>query len=102
MKAFNEIRTENEKAIVNGTEQEYKKAFDDAVEEYLKQLFTQTYRSNYMPIIDSTTIIPLTNRVRISASDGNVYEGDIASNDDGMITIRLDSGELKLIDCIPD
>ena len=40
----------------------------------------------------------LTNRVRITDEEDNVYEGDIVSNEEGLITIRLDDGKTMKFD----
>ncbi len=45
--------------------------------------------------------VTLTNKVRISADDGNYYEGEIVKNDNGMITLKQNNGVEVLIDCRP-
>lgn len=59
-----------------------------------------------IPIIelkDMPKNIVLTNRVIIYANvDGQInkpFDGEIVNNDEGIITLKLDNGELKVFDC---
>lgn len=54
----------------------------------------------YIPIVTSRNKdAAFTNRVKIQASDGKEYIGDIVHIINGIVVLKLDNGERKIIDC---